>query len=226
VCGRFTSSQRREAIGERFQVAVPETYQERYNLAPAQPALIVRERDDVREAVMAKWGLLPHWAKDSKIAFKMINARAETLTEKPAYRGLLNRHRCLIPADGFYEWTFGSDDKKHPIHFHLPGHELFAFAGLWTSRTDEATGEILESCTIITTHPNALVAPVHDRMPVILPSEAEGIWLDPTISKEHALSLLGPYPAELMMALPASTRVNSVRNDDSGLLVSQDALAA
>jgi putative SOS response-associated peptidase YedK len=102
---------------------------------------------------MAKWGLLPHWAKDAKIAFKMINARAETLTEKPAYRGLLGRHRCLIPADGFYEWTLGSDGKKHPIHFHLPSYELFAFAGLWTARTDDETGELLESCTIITTRP-------------------------------------------------------------------------
>ncbi len=167
VCGRFTSSQRREAIGERFEVAVPETYRERYNLAPQQRTLIIRKRDDVPEAVMAKWGLLPHWAKDAKIAFKMINARAETLTEKPAYRGLLTRHRCLIPADGFYEWTLGSDG-----------------------------------------------------------NEAEGIWLDPTISKEHVLSLLEPYPAELMVALPASTRVNSVRNDDSGLLLPDDALAA
>jgi putative SOS response-associated peptidase YedK len=170
VCGRFTSSQRREAIGERFEVAVPDTYQHRFNLAPQQRALIVRERDDEREAVMAKWGLLPHWAKDTKVAFKMINARAETLTEKPAYRSLLSRHRCLIPADGFYEWRVGSDGKKHPIHFHLPEYELFAFAGLWTSRTDEETGEILESCTIVTTTPNERVVPVHDRMPVILPA--------------------------------------------------------
>jgi putative SOS response-associated peptidase YedK len=116
-----------------------ETYQHRFDLAPQQKALIVRERDEVREAVMAKWGLLPHSAKDSKIAFKMINARAETLTEKPAYRGLLKRHRCLVVADGFYEWIVGADGKKQPIHFHLPGHELFAFAGLWTERTDEQT---------------------------------------------------------------------------------------
>ncbi len=115
MCGRFTSSQRREAIGERFEIAVPEEYPHRFNLAPQQPTLIVRERDDVREAVMAKWGLLPHSAKDSKIAFKMINARAETLTEKPAYRSLISRHRCLIPADGFYEWTVGTDGKKQPI---------------------------------------------------------------------------------------------------------------
>jgi putative SOS response-associated peptidase YedK len=191
-----------------------------------QRTLIVRERDEAREAVMAKWGLLPHWARDSKIAFKMINARAETLTEKPAYRGLLNRHRCLIPADGFYEWTLESDGKKHPIHFHLSGREPFAFAGLWTSRTDDESGKIIESCTIITTTPNELVAPVHDRMPVILPTGAEAVWLDPAISKEHALSLLLPYPAALMVAMPASTRVNSVRNDDSGLLLPDDALAA
>ncbi|HKP18343.1 MAG TPA: SOS response-associated peptidase [Gaiellaceae bacterium] len=226
MCGRFTSSQRREAIGERFEVAVPETYEERYNLAPQQRSLIVRERDDGREAVLAKWGLLPHWAKDAKIAFKMINARAETLTEKPAYRGLLGKYRCLIPADGFYEWRLGSDGNKQPVHFHLPGYELFAFAGLWTSRTDEARGEAVESCTIITTHPNELVAPVHDRMPVILPAEAEAVWLDPAISKEHALALLQPYPAELMAALPASTRANSIRNDDAGLLLPEDALAA
>jgi putative SOS response-associated peptidase YedK len=226
MCGRFTSTQRGEAIGERFEVAVPETYQERYNLAPQQLALIVRERDDSREALMAKRGLLPHWAKDTKLAFKMINARAEPLTEKPAYRGLLSKRRCLIPADGFYEWTLERGGKKQPIHFHLPGHELFAFAGLWTACTDEASGEIVESCTIITTRPNELVAPVHDRMPVILPAEAESIWLDPSVSKEHALSLLEPYPAELMAALPASTRVNSVRNDDPGLLLPDDVLAA
>jgi putative SOS response-associated peptidase YedK len=148
VCGRFTSSRRREAIGERFEVAVSETNQERFNLAPQQRALIVRECDDVGEAVMAKWGLLPHWAKDSKIASKMINARAETLTEKPAHRSLIGRHRCLIPADGFYEWMVGADGKKQPIHFHLPDDELFAFAGLWTAPTDDETGEVIESSTI------------------------------------------------------------------------------
>jgi putative SOS response-associated peptidase YedK len=218
VCGRFTSSQRREAIGERFEVAVPVPYQHRFNLAPQQRTLIVRERDDVREAVMAKWGLLPHWAKDAKIAFKMINARAETLTERPAYRGLLTRHRCLIPADGFYEWTIGSDGKKKPIHFHLSGYELFAFAGLWTSRTHEETGVIIESCTIITTRPNEVVAPVHDRMPVILPPEVEAAWLSPEVDAREALTLLGQYPAGLMGAAVASRLVNSVRNEVPDLL--------
>jgi putative SOS response-associated peptidase YedK len=226
VCGRFTSSQRREAIGERFEVAVPETYRERFNLAPAQRALIVREREGEREAVLAKWGLLPHWAKDAKIAFKMINARSETLTEKPAYRSLLTKYRCLIPADGFYEWTLGDDGKKTPVHFHLTDGALFAFAGLWTSRTDLETGEILDSCTVVTTRPNELVAPVHDRMPVILPAGAESLWLDAAVAKEHALALLEPYPAALMAAVTASRRVNSVGNDDAGLLLADDLLAA
>jgi putative SOS response-associated peptidase YedK len=224
MCGRFTSSQRREAIAERFQVNVPKGYSERYNLAPTQQALIVRERDDEREAIMARWGLLPHWAKDERISFKMINARAETLTEKPAYRSLLGKYRCLVVADGFYEWTIGTDGKKQPIHFQLVDGGLFAFAGLWTCRTDD-TGESVESCTIVTTWPNELVAPAHDRMPVILPRDLEADWLDPGVSKEHALALLEPFPAEAMMALPASTRVNSVRNDDPGLLAA-DALAA
>jgi putative SOS response-associated peptidase YedK len=224
MCGRFTSSRRREVVAERFQVAVPEGYSERYNLAPTQRALIVRERNEEREAVMARWGLLPHWAKDERIAFKMINARAETLTEKPAYRSLIGKHRCLVVADGFYEWTVGQDGKKRPIHFQLADGGLFAFAGLWTSRADDA-GELVESCTIITTRPNELVAPVHDRMPVILPSELEADWLDPGLSKEHALSLLGPCPAAAMIASQASQLVNSVRNDDPSLLT-PDVLAA
>jgi putative SOS response-associated peptidase YedK len=211
-------------VAERFRVAVPETYSERYNLAPSQRALIVRNRDNGREAVMARWGLLPHWGKDERIAFKMINARAETLVEKPAYRSLIGKYRCLVMADGFYEWTVGADGNKQPIRFQLADGGLLAFAGLWTHRTDDA-GELVESCTIITTRPNELVAPVHDRMLVILPRDLEADWLDLDVSKEHALSLLKPYPRAGMVALPASTRVNSVRNDDPSLLL-PDALAA
>jgi putative SOS response-associated peptidase YedK len=117
-------------------VTVPAGYSERYNLAPTQRALIVRERESEREAVLARWGLLPHWAKDERIAFK-INARAETLTEKPAYRSLIGEDRCLVVADGFYEWTVGPDGKKQPIHYRPTDGGLFAFAGLWTCRTDD-----------------------------------------------------------------------------------------
>jgi putative SOS response-associated peptidase YedK len=224
MCSRYTSSQRWEAVTDRFQVAVPEGYQDRFNLAPTQRALIVREREDGREAVMARWGLLPHWAKDERISYKLINARAETLLEKPAFRSLVGKYRCLVVADGFYEWTVGPGGKKQPIHFRLEDGSAFGFAGLWTFKTDEE-GELVESCTIITTSPNELVAPVHDRMPVILPVELEQEWLDPEISKEHALSLLQPYPAEAMIALKASPLVNSVRNDDPSRLV-PDSLAA
>jgi putative SOS response-associated peptidase YedK len=218
MCGRFTSSQRRETLAERFQVTVPEGYSERFNLAPTQKALIVRERDTKREAVMARWGLLPHWAKDERISYKLINARAETLLEKPAFRSLVGKYRCLVVADGFYEWTIGPDGKKLPIHFRLENGSAFGFAGLWTCKTDDEGG-LIESCTIITTSPNDLVAPVHDRMPVILPVELEQEWLDPDIGKEHALSLLRAFPAESMVSALASPLVNSVRYDDPGLVV-------
>ena len=224
MCGRFTSSQRREAIAERFQVAVPEEYGPRFNLAPAQRALIVRVREDEREAALVRWGLLPHWAKDQRLAFKLINARAETLTEKPAFRSLLGKCRCLVVADGFYEWRIGADGKKEPIHFRLRGGEPFAFAGLWTQRRDPKTDELVESCTIITTVPNELVAPIHDRMPVILPAAVETDWLDPELPREHALSLLQPLDSLLLLAEPASRLVNSVRNEGPELLEPDEAL--
>jgi putative SOS response-associated peptidase YedK len=218
MCGRYTSGQPRSAIAERFHVAVPDGHSERFNMAPTQRALIVRQREDDLESVMAHWGLLPHWAKDDRIAFKMINARAETLTEKPAYRSLLGSHRCLVVADGFYEWQLGADGKKEPVYFQLTGGELFGFAGLWTSRRDDATGEAVDSCEIITTTPNELVAPVHDRMPVILPRELEGAWLDPELPKDHALELLRPYEATGMRATVASKLLNSVKNEGPELL--------
>jgi len=224
VCGRFTSSASAETLRERFSVAIPEGYSERYNVAPGQRVAIVRRAEEAPEAALVRWGLLPHWAKDAKIAYKLINARAETLAEKPAFRSLLGRYRCLVLADGFYEWRPGTDGGRDPVHFRLADGAPFAFAGLWTSRVDPDTGELVESCTIVTTSPNPLVAPVHDRMPVILPRSLEGEWLDPEISREHALSLLVPHAAEVMRAVPASRRVNSIRNDDARLLVADELL--
>jgi putative SOS response-associated peptidase YedK len=226
VCGRFSSGGDSETLHERFKVAVPAERAERFNLAPAQRALIVRSEGGEREAALARWGLLPHWAKDVRIAYKLINARAETLTEKPAFRSLLRGHRCLIVADGFYEWRPAADGKKDPVYFQLAEGVPFAFAGLWTRKVDEESGEPLDSCTIVTTSANALVAPVHDRMPVILPASLEDEWLDPDSSKEHALSLLRPLPAELMTSRVVSRLVNSVRNDDRSLLLPAAALAA
>jgi putative SOS response-associated peptidase YedK len=151
MCGRFTSSQRRETIGERFQVAVPEGYQERFNLAPPEGADRPREGESARGGD-ARWGLLPHWAKDERISYKLINARSETLLEKPAFRSLVGKYRCLVVADGFYERTVGPDGKKQPIHFRLEDGGVFGFAGLWTCKTDDSS-ELIESCTIVTTSP-------------------------------------------------------------------------
>jgi putative SOS response-associated peptidase YedK len=226
VCGRFTSSVRREALAERFQITIPETVSERYNVAPGQPVLAIRRSEDpAREPVLLRWGLIPHWAKDARSAYKMINARAETLLDKKSYRSLLGTRRCLIPADGFYEWRLGSDGRKQPIHFSRIDGQPFAFAGLWTSWTDRESGELVDSCTIITTAPNELVVPVHDRMPVILTPELEEPWLDLEVEAQEALSLLQSYPTALMKAREASPLVNTVRNDFPELLV-PDATAA
>lgn len=226
VCGRFTSSVRREALAERFGVAVPETVSERYNVAPGQLVLAIRGGENRgREAVELRWGLIPGWAKDTRIAYKLINARAETLLEKSSYRTLIGRRRCLVVADGFYEWRLGTDGRKQPIRFSRLDDGAFAFAGLWTAWNDRETGDLLESCTIVTTTPNELVAPVHDRMPVILPPELERLWLDPEVEAHEALSFLRPYPATLMKALPASALVNSIRNDFPELLEAEAAAA-
>ena len=229
MCGRFTNTAERAELGERFQAVLPESVRQRYNIAPTQHVVAVRrtERDGAREAALLRWGLVPHWAKDEKIAFKLFNARGETLAEKPAFRGLLARRRCLVPADGFYEWRLGKDGRKEPLRFTLASGGLFAFAGLWTGWTDPATGEPLESCTIVTTAPNPLVAEVHDRMPVILDPSSEEEWLDPDISVEHVLSLLLPYPAEAMRVQAASRRVGNLRNDHPDLLMAdREPLAA
>jgi putative SOS response-associated peptidase YedK len=174
MCGRYTASMPRSVLRERFAIEVPEGWTERYNLAPAQQLLAARRRDGTREAALLRWGLVPSWAKSPSASYKMINARAETLLEKPSYRGLVGSRRCLIPADGFYEWQVVGG-RKQPIRFTLVGGEPFAFAGLWTVWTDKATGERIESATIITTRANELVAPVHDRMPVILTFDQDAV---------------------------------------------------
>ncbi len=204
----------------------------RYNIAPTQVVPIVRlapaggEGDGAgersaqrRELVQARWGLVPFWAKDAAIGAKMINARAEGIAEKPAFRAAFRARRCLVPADGFFEWR-ATPRGKRPYWVGLKGgmsHEppTFAFAGLWERWTKAPDGAPLESCVIVTTEANALLRPVHDRMPVILaPADYES-WLDPAAPLQDALALLRPYPAEAMMLHPVSTRVNSVRFDDA-----------
>jgi putative SOS response-associated peptidase YedK len=218
MCGRFTQTLKRDDLVSIFPRAGsltddPRVY-ERFNVAPTDPVLSVISRDGEQRLGPLRWGLIPFWAKDVRIGAKMINARAETLTEKPAYRPLLAKGRCLILADGFYEWRLDPDGKKRPVRYTLDDGAPFGFAGLWTGRREPETGEDMRTCTIITTSANPLVAHVHDRMPVIIPRGAEEEWLARDVPVEAALSLLVPYPAEHMHAADASMLVNSVENDD------------
>ena len=230
MCGRFTLYHTREEIEERFAAEmVPNVAAEtepRYNIAPTQTVLaVIQERGGARLLDGFHWGLIPSWAKDPGIGSRMINARAETLAEKPSFRTALSRRRCLIPADGFYEWqdappAEGSSRKppKTPMHLHLTGSGLFAFAGLW-DEWHAPDGSPLRSCTIITTSPNAVAAPIHDRMPVILTPEDDALWLDPAMTDTASLlSLLLPYPAALMDAYAVSRAVNTPTVDEIGLI--------
>ena len=218
MCGRFTSTVDPQLLAERFGIALPDGIEPRFNVAPTQRVLAVLDDHGSRAGRLLRWGLVPHWAKDQKIGFKMINARAETVAAKPAYRTLLAKHRCLILADGFYEWRVDPDGVKRPVRFTLASGEPFAFAGLNAFWRDPESGEVLESCTIITTAANGLVAPVHDRMPVILPRAYEEAWLDPSLDRDQALLMLRPLAVDLMSARDASSLVNSARNDAPELL--------
>lgn len=188
----------------------------RFNIAPQTPILTV-PNDGLWQMTPMRWGLVPSWAKDASIGARMINARLETAADKPAFRTALRRRRCIIPADGFYEWK-RSGNAKTPMFIHRTDDRPMGFAGLWESWTDP-DGSPLLTATVLTTSPNALMAPIHDRMPVILDEARWRDWLEPgDRSIEQLLPLLSPFPPELMRAYPVSTRVNSPRNDDPSLL--------
>jgi putative SOS response-associated peptidase YedK len=216
MCGRFTLHHTEDEIIARFAVAEvaaqTELFEPRYNVAPSQYVAAVIERDH-RQLVGLKWGLIPSWAKDPAIGNRMINARAETLAEKPSYRQALAKRRCLIPADGFYEWKKAQGGSQ-PYHVRRRDGALFAFAGLWEEWKDEA-GRALETCTIITVEPNDLMAKIHDRMPAILKPEHEELWLDAKASYSPALTqLLRSYPDGELEAYPVSRAVNSPAHND------------
>ena len=213
MCGRYTLYADLSTLQARFQFDASEaSHQPRYNIAPTQQVLTVTEDWEERRARTMRWGLVPSWAKDTSGAARMINARGENAAKRPAFRAAFKRRRCLVLADGFYEWKRVGKSRE-PMHFSLASGEPFAFAGLWET-WDSPSGDVLRSCTIITTEPNDLVAEVHDRMPVILPGEAESLWLDHRIEDGDRLTaLLVPYPAEAMRVHAVSSLVNSVKND-------------
>ncbi|QDU39428.1 Putative SOS response-associated peptidase YedK [Maioricimonas rarisocia] len=214
MCGRFTLHAPPQLIREAFSLFRDPELAPRYNIAPSQPIAVVRfdENRTPREWDLLRWGLIPSWAKDSKIGYKMINARGETVASKPSFRAAFKRRRCLIPADGFYEWEKRDEGPKQPWYMTQPDGEPFAFAGLWESWSDP-DGGVIESCTIITTEANDEMARLHDRMPVILPPDDYDVWLDPSIEEAKTLQpLLVPYEGELKFT-PVSTEVNSPRHD-------------
>lgn len=214
MCGRFTLTLTPETLRIIFGIPELPPLSPRYNIAPTQPVLIVRTRaQGGREAVLARWGLVPSWAKDPAIGNKLINARSESVFEKPSFRHAIRGRRCIVPASGFYEWHTVEGTGKQPRYVTAADGGPLAFAGLW-EEWRAPDGGTLESCCILTTAANSLVAAIHDRMPVILPPEAYGTWLDPGLScGEELARLLGPAPPEELAAVRVSTLVNSPGND-------------
>ncbi|HEY9650407.1 MAG TPA: SOS response-associated peptidase [Coleofasciculaceae cyanobacterium] len=218
MCGRFSQSHSANAIAQTFQVPDVPPLPPRYNIAPTQPVptvLQTSEQQD-RQFKMLHWGLIPSWAKDSKIGSKLINARAETVAEKPSFRSAFRKRRCLVLADGFYEWRQQEGKKqKQPFYFQLNDDSPFAFAGLW-EHWEDSNGEEIDSCTILTTQANELMHPIHNRMPVILESKDYELWLNPEVKQSELLQpLLRPYPTQEMTAYPVSTLVNKPSHDSA-----------
>ncbi len=215
MCGRYELHTHPAALALAFGLKYPPALSARYNIAPTQEVPVVRvSQAGERELAQVRWGLVPRWAKDPSIGARMINARAETLADKPSFRTALKKHRVLLPADGFYEWKQTAAGKQ-PIHIGMKDSAPFAFAGL-AERWLSPEGQVLDTCTIITTDANALLATMHDRMPVIVAPEHYARWLDVAVS--DVADLFAPYPADAMRLYPVSTRVNSVRNDDAALI--------
>lgn len=214
MCGRFSLGVNLDDLVEAFpDFTFPPETEPRYNIAPTQNVMVV-PNNTAGHVSFFRWGLIPSWAKDPEIGNRLINARAETLAEKPSFRAAYLRRRCLILADGFYEWqTIPGSKAKQPMYIQLATKKPFAFAGLWELWRPDDTPIL--SCTIITTEPNALLAPIHNRMPVILPPAAYALWLDPA-ALNH---LLTPYPADLMTAYPVSRLVNSPSTDTPACIV-------
>lgn len=219
MCGRFILTTAPEILAEVFELPAVPNLPPRYNIAPTQPApaiQIASERPN-REFNLLRWGLIPAWAKGPAVGNRMINARADTVAQKPAFRSAYRHRRCLIVSDGFYEWKKGPG-RKQPFCIRMRDDRPFAFAGLWEHWAGD-DGTSIDSCALLTTQPNDILRPIHDRMPVILHPANYGLWLDPQMDKIERLGpLLCPYPAEEMKAYPVNTRVNSPTRDDPGCI--------
>jgi putative SOS response-associated peptidase YedK len=228
MCGRFTNQYTWAELHRLYSLSdqsfPPSNFRPRYNAPPTDALPVVRLKDGRRQLSLIKWGLVPNFAKDAKEGAKLINARAETVADKPAFKGAFRHRRCLVPADGFYEWQKLSPKEKQPYFITLKDKEPFAFAGLYENWIPRE-GPRLETFTIITCAPNALLSPIHDRMPVILTREAWGAWLgEELLSPDRLKSLLKPFDSARMELWPVDRRVGNVANDDAALIEPAKAL--
>jgi putative SOS response-associated peptidase YedK len=221
MCGRYYRRSDKQRIAEAFRVGVPPSFDilPSYNVAPQsfQPVIRLNHETGEREFAQMRWGLVPFWSKDSKIAYSTINAKAETVATSPTFREALKRRRCLVPADGFYEWMKLDAKTKQPYAIALKDGQPLAFAGLWERWVDKATNQPLETYSIITTEPNELTAPIHNRMPVILAPRDYERWMAPADPAQLPLDLLRPFDADAMMTWKVGKDVGSVKNNTPGL---------
>lgn len=217
MCGRFALAATGEEVAEHYQLPEVPFVVPRYNIAPTQPVAAVRLNDaGEREFTFFQWGLIPSWAKDPAMASKLINARSETAAEKPAFRAAFKRRRCLLPATGFFEWR-AVDGRKQPMYIHPAAGGLFSLAGLWEI-WHAPDGGMLETCTILTTSPNALMEPIHNRMPVIVDPLDYTTWLTANTPADQLQHLLRPYADGRLAAFPVSTAVNKPQNDTADVI--------
>jgi len=221
MCGRFARRSTREVLADWFGVDLEDlpAFPASYNIAPqsVQPVVRLFPKTGVKEFALLRWGLVPFWAKDAKIGYSTINARAEEVANKPAFRDALRKRRCLVPADAFYEWAKRDAKTRLPFAFSLRSGKPFAFAGLWEQWRPKK-GEMLETFTILTTDANEVLEPIHNRMPIILEPRNYGRWLEPAPVEQLPVDLLRPFPAEQMISWPVGDRVGNVRNNDPELL--------
>lgn len=224
MCGRYASYTAPEAMRRLFRYVGMPNFPPRYNIAPTQPIAIVRLANGERQFALVRWGFIPAWVKDPKTVSLMFNARGETAAEKPAYKNAMKRRRCLVPADGFFEWKRESEGKR-PYWVHPRAGGPIAFAGLWEAWMGP-NGEELETAAIITTAANDTLRPLHDRMPVVVPPDAFDMWLDPNADPQMAASLIAPAPNNFFAAYEVSGAVNRAANDDPSLLTPASELPA
>jgi putative SOS response-associated peptidase YedK len=218
MCGRYVIHGSQSRYQEYFATESWPDFSDRYNIAPSAKVPVIRQAPDGRRVVdLLRWGLIPNWSKDETIGAKLNNARGETVAEKPSFRSAYKKRRYIVPASGYYEWQEVPGERKQPWYIHLKSDEPMAMGGLWESWTNPE-GEIIRTFCIITTGPNEVMAPIHDRMPVILKREDWPAWLSPDGDQKRVAGMIGPAPAELMEAWPVSRRVSNAREEDASLI--------